>query len=468
MNDGRAIPQLGSEDHTLTTQTHGIVPGTMVAVPRLLVTVLREAGKAGSRMVELEGERIRIGSHLSNELLISDRLVSRFHCVLGIDRNQWVLLDSGSLNGTMLLGVRIREAILPPGECEIAIGDSLLRVTQLSPEKVARVPELTSFGEIRGRTLAMRQIFTVLERVAASDVTVLITGESGTGKELVASELVRRSGRRNGPFLTVDCGSISPNLVESELFGHAKGAFTGADRSRVGTFEAADRGTIFLDEIGEMPLEMQPKLLRVLENREVRRAGENEARKVDVRVVAATNRNLEREVNNGRFREDLYFRLSVFTVRLPPLRERVEDIPDLVRAFLERMGALDSERLFTPQVYAALQRQEWPGNVRELRNFVERAVVLQDAGLASRGATRDEDTRPPADSEDDDSPAAVSIESPFKTAKERLISKFERSYLEQLMAWAGGNVSRASRKAKLDRMYLHRLLQRYGIKRDEE
>jgi DNA-binding NtrC family response regulator len=250
-------------------------------------------------------------------------------------------------------------------------------------------------------------------------------------------------------------------LIESELFGHVKGAFTGADRNRVGAFEAANGGTIFLDEIGEMPLEMQPKLLRALENREIRRAGENESRKVDVRVIAATHRNLEREVNRGTFREDLYFRLSVFTVRLPPLRERNDDIPDLVRTFLERMGCAENERLFTPQIYAQLARHDWPGNVRELRNYIERAVVLQDATEASRSAYTSEARTSTA-------PEPVSIESPFKTAKEQLISDFERAYLEQLMVWAGGNVSRASRKAKLDRMYLHRLLQRYEIKRDEE
>lgn len=450
-----------SEDDTSTLT--GVNPaslGTMVAVPRLLVTVLREGGKAGNRTVELEGDRIRVGAHPRNELVISDRLVSRFHCVLGIERGQWTLTDTESLNGTLLLGVPIREAFLPPGECEIAIGDSVVRITQLSPEKLTRVPPQTSFGEMRGRSLAMRQVFSLLERVAASDTTVLVQGESGTGKELVASELVRRSPRRAQPFLTVDCSAISANLVESELFGHAKGAFTGADRMRVGAFEAADHGTIFLDEIGEMPLEMQPKLLRVLENREVRRAGENEARKVDVRVIAATNRNLEREVNRGRFREDLYFRLSVFTVRLPPLRERTEDIPDLVRALLERMGATDSERLFTPNILAELTRQDWPGNVRELRNYVERAVVLQDATGASRKAAPVEPDR--------EMPSDVTIDTPFKTAKEQLIASFELAYLQKLMSWAGGNVSRASRKAKLDRMYLHRLLQRYGIKRDDE
>jgi DNA-binding NtrC family response regulator len=445
------------DDQTLSGAARVSGPGTMVAIPRLLITVLREGGKAGARTLELEGERLRVGSHGSNELVLNDRLVSRFHCVLTLERGAWAVTDTDSLNGTLLSGVRVRDAILPPGECELTLGDSVVRVAQLSPEKVLRVPELSRFGELRGRTLAMRQVFSLLDRAAPSDVTVLIQGESGTGKELVASELVRRSARAKGPFITLDCGSISPTLIESELFGHARGAFTGADRLRVGAFEGASGGTIFLDEIGEMPLEMQPKLLRALENREIRRAGENESRRVDVRVIAATNRNLEREVNRGRFREDLYFRLSVFTVRLPPLRERAEDIPDLVRAFLERMNSTDSERLFTPQIYAELARQDWPGNVRELRNYIERAVVLQDAVEASRPAATRETTDPSTD---------TSIDAPFKTAKERLITDFERRYLEQLMAWAGGNVSRASRKAKLDRMYLHRLLQRYEIKRD--
>ena len=452
-------PSMEDEDWTFTGTSKVMTAVTVVAVPRLLVTVLREGGRAGNRSLEVEGERIRVGSHPSNELLLADRLVSRFHCVLSLEGGSWNLTDTDSLNGTLLSGVRIRDAILPPGECELTLGESVVRVTQLSPEKVQRVPELSGFGELRGRTLAMRQVFSLLEKVAASEATVLVQGESGTGKELVANELVRRSPRSKGPFITLDCGSISPTLIESEIFGHVKGAFTGADRTRVGAFEGSHHGTIFLDEIGEMPLEMQPKLLRALENREIRRAGENEARKVDVRVIAATNRNLEREVNRGRFREDLYFRLSVFTVRLPPLRERTDDIPGLVRAFLERMGATEHERLFTPQIYAELARQDWPGNVRELRNYIERAIVLQDADEASR-ANHAHPELAGAEA------ASVTIDAPFKTAKERLIADFERRYLEQLMAWAGGNVSRASRKAKLDRMYLHRLLQRHEITRE--
>jgi DNA-binding NtrC family response regulator len=455
----------GSEDDgTLTGLNSSAQLPTLVAIPRLRFVVEREAGKATGRTVDVEGERIRVGSHPSNELVLSDRRVSRFHCVLSLEGGAWRVTDSGALNGTMLRGVRVRDAFLPPDDCELVLGDSTLRIAQLRPEKVRFVPDLARFGELHGSGIAMREVFSLLDRVAASDATVLVHGESGTGKELVAHEIVRRSARSRGPLVTIDCSSISPTLIESELFGHARGAFTGADRVRVGAFEAAHRGTIFLDEIGEMPIEMQPKLLRALEAREIRRAGENEVRKVDVRVIAATNRNLEREVNRGTFREDLYFRLSVFMVRLPPLRERVDDIPELVSAFLERMGAGDAQRLFTPEVYRELKRHEWPGNVRELRNYVERAIVLQDVGSSPIASA----ARPPSEA----GPAAPNhdpaLATPFKIAKERLVAQFERTYLERLMATAGGNVSLASRMAKLDRMHLHRLLQRHSIGREAE
>jgi len=456
------------DDLTLSgsVRSSSLTTSTFVAVPRLLMVVARESGKAVSRTLELEGERFRIGSHPSNELVLEDRQVSRFHCVLTLQRGAWILTDTGSLNGTSLCGVRVRDATLPSTESEIVLGDSVLRIKPLNPEKTRRIPDLDRFGELRGSGLAMREVFSVLDRVAPSDVTVLVQGESGTGKELVAHEIVRRSARANGPLITIDCGSISPSLIESELFGHARGAFTGADRTRIGAFEAADRGTIFLDEIGEMPLDMQPKLLRALEAREIRRAGENETRKVDVRVVAATNRNLEREVNRGGFREDLYFRLSVFSVRLPPLRERVYDIPELVTAFLERMGASEYARLFTPQVYRELARHEWPGNVRELRNYVERALVMKDAGSSPivNGAELAEGSG--LNGRAEPAPLDASLNGPFKEAKEQLIAQFERAYLERLMNATSGNVSLAARTAQLDRMYLHRLLQRHGIARN--
>src|SRR5262249_55312872 len=240
------------------------------------------------------------------------------------------------------------------------------------------VLDQASFGELYGVSLPMRRLFATLERGCSSDANVLVEGESGTGKELVAMEIVKRGPRRKKPFVIVDCSAIAPSVLESELFGHVRGAFTGADRDRVGAFESAEGGTIFLDEIGELPLDMQPKLLRALDAQEIRRVGETRPRKIDVRVVAATNRCLDREVNRGRFREDLYFRLSVVTVRVPPLRERLGDLELLVPAILETLDARSSAHLFTPEVFAEMRRHDWPGNVRELRNFVERTVVLRE------------------------------------------------------------------------------------------
>jgi DNA-binding NtrC family response regulator len=430
-----------------------------VSIPRIELLVERENGKPADRLVVFDGELCRLGSHPSNELSLSDPMVSRFHCRLYRDGAGWKIADTGSLNGTRVSGVRVRDADLPLPECHIELGESVVRVRELRSEAEADLPVWPSFGQLYGTSVVMRRLFGVLDKVAKSEANVLIEGESGTGKELVATEIVRRGPRAEKPFLVVDCGSISPTLIESELFGHIRGAFTGADRDRIGAFEGANGGTVFLDEIGEMPLEMQPKLLRALESREIRRIGENKTRKVDVRVIAATNRRLEREVNHGRFREDLYFRLSVVTVRVPPLRERLDDLPMLVNVFLGALGTPEARRFFTPEVLADMGRHEWPGNVRELRNYVERTVVLETASPAShRGG--DPSVPPPAP----DATAAPDLDQPFTVAKERVIADFERAYLMALLAWAEGNISRAARKAGMDRMYLHRLVQKHQLK----
>ena len=423
-----------------------------VAVPRLRIIVEREGGRAAARSVTYDGDLCRIGTHSANDLVLSDSAVSRFHCRIAREESGWRVRDAGSLNGTRLDTVRVRDADLP-GEALLSIGDSVLRVRASEPVSETVVPLAASFGQLGGTSVAMRKLFALLEKIAASEINVLIEGESGTGKELVATELVRQGPRADKPLVIVDCGAISSNLVESELFGHVRGAFTGADRDRVGAFEAADGGTVFLDEIGELRLELQPKLLRAIEAREIRRVGETRARKVNVRVVSATNRDLEREVNRGRFREDLYFRLAVLNVRVPPLRERIEDLLPLIRVFLSSLGVPDQERLFAAPVLEELARHDWPGNVRELRNYVERTVVLQTASPASRrgapGATKG---------------AAVDLGVPFKLAKDAAIDAFERSYLTALLHGAGGNMSRAARTADMDRMYLHRLAQKHGLR----
>jgi transcriptional regulator with GAF, ATPase, and Fis domain len=425
-----------------------------VVIPRLTITVERENGQFAQRTVIHDGDLCRIGTHASNDLVMVDPAVSRFHCRLVREDGGWRVRDTGSLNGTKIDGVRIRDADLPT-EGALMLGDSIVRVRAGEAQQEV-VPMVPSFGAIAGTSVAMRKLFALLEKVAQSDINVLIEGESGTGKELVATEIVQRGARVDKPFVIVDCGAISPNLVESELFGHVRGAFTGAERERVGAFEAADSGTVFLDEIGELPLELQPKLLRALEAREIRRVGETRARKVNVRVVSATNRDLEREVNKGRFREDLYFRLAVLQVRVPPLRERIEDLPILIRVFLQALGVPEQERLFGPTVLAEMSKHDWPGNVRELRNYVERSVVLQSAVPAAQ-------TRRSAPS----SPQltlGADIRIPFKIAKDSAVDAFERSYLSALLEACGGNMSKAARTAGMDRMYLHRLVQKHGLR----
>lgn len=449
-------------DVTVNLQMDQAVP-TELPVPRLEVLIVREAGVACNRAITLEGERIRVGSHPSNEVQLEDRSVSRFHCSLSAGPHGWALSDSSSRNGTFFGGARVREVDLPRPSCELQLGESTLRLRELGTSVLTKIPACSNLGELYGRSVPMRRVYATLNRVASSEATVLIEGESGTGKELVAHEIVHRGSRAQGPFVTVDASSISASLIESELFGHSRGAFTGADRERKGAFEAANGGTVFLDEIGEMPLDLQPKLLRALESREIRRVGETTARRVDVRVIAATNRKLEREVNLGRFRGDLFFRLAVVTVQLPPLRERLEDLPLLVHALLESMGALDRTTLFTPAVLDEMSGHDWPGNVRELRNYVERAVILGSVS-SIRGGSQDSELEPRNEADSIAGWTDGELEEPFKVAKERLVSRFELAYLSRLLESCEGNVSRAARQAKLDRMYLSRLLQRYGLR----
>jgi transcriptional regulator with GAF, ATPase, and Fis domain len=422
---------------------------TEVPIPRLTLAV-----KTGNDEASFEhtGDVCRIGSHHSNDVVVKDRTVSRFHCRLVWEDGVWRVTDSGSSNGTRLDGVKVRDAELGT-QSKLGIGDSTVTISVLE-NREELVPNAPSFGSLLGTSVAMKKLYVLLEKVAASEANVLICGESGTGKELVASEIVQRGARAERPLVVVDCGALAPNLVESELFGHIRGSFTGADRDRVGAFEMANTGTVFLDEIAELPMELQPKLLRALESREVRRVGETKTRKVDVRVIAATHRDLEREVNRGAFREDLYFRLSVIQLSVPPLRERKSDLPILVRAFLDALRVPELEDvLFPDSVIKELAAYDWPGNVRELRNYVERCVVLREQTAPSR-------RRPPTDGEQ----KAVDVQIPFRIAKEKVIDDFERQYLSALMESTGGNVSKAARLAGMDRMHLHHLVQKHGLK----
>jgi DNA-binding NtrC family response regulator len=423
-------------------------------VARLEVCVERIAGKEASLVHTVDEDIFRIGSNDTNDLVLDDETVSRFHCRLRREGTGWCIEDAGSKNGTRLRNVSILSARLE-GDTVLVLGDSQVRVRATSHTRREASPTST-FGSIVGASFSMRRLFEMLERIAPSEIDVLITGESGTGKELIAAELISRSARSEGPVVVVDCGAISPSLIESELFGHVRGAFTGADRDREGALEAANGGTVVLDEIGELPLDLQPKFLRALEAREVRRVGQTKNKSIDVRVIAATHRDLEREVNRGRFREDLYYRLAKVCVRVPPLRERLEDIPALVRAFLasaDQIAEGEEGGLFGKSALLEMQKHDWPGNVRELRNHVERSIVLGEASLTPVRSERSGEI----------ASGTLDLTQPFRQAKEAVIATFERAYLGAILERAGGNVSKAAREARMDRMYLHQLAHRYGL-----
>jgi DNA-binding NtrC family response regulator len=307
-------------------------------------------------------------------------------------------------------------------------------------------------------------------RAAPLDRPVLVVGERGTGKELIAERLHHLSSRWDGPLVAMNCAALPETLIEAELFGHEAGAFTGAAKARAGRFEEADGGTLFLDELGEMPLGLQSKLLHALEHREVKRVGSNRYLPVDVRVIAATNRNLREEVNQRRFRSDVYYRLAVLQMKLPPLRERLDDVPLLANHFLdliEKRSRRPSDTAFlrTPEFAAELCSHRWPGNLRELRNYIERCYALREAVQLDPAdpATGDDAGAPPAAAALIDAPL-IDASLPLREARERWSNDFERRYLEQLLARHGGNVRDTARAAGVDRVYLYRLLWKYGLK----
>ncbi|MEC7946697.1 MAG: sigma 54-interacting transcriptional regulator, partial [Myxococcota bacterium] len=360
------------------------------------------SGPEAGQQWRLEHDVIRIGSARSADVGLSDNTVSRHHAEIVRTPEGMLLRDLGSTNGTFVGPIKVREVFLGP-DTRFRVGRTELRYRALD-EVVDVVPVAThQFEGMVGASVSLREVFGVLQKVAPTSLTVLITGETGTGKELASRAVHVRSRCAEGPFVVFDCGAAPENLIESALFGHARGAFTGAVESRQGVFEAAHGGTIFLDEIGELPLELQPKLLRVLEQREVCRIGEHAPRAIDVRVVAATNRDLQAEVRAGRFREDLYYRLAVVEVCLPPLRERLADVPMLVDHLLARSSHNRGVSGLTPEVRSVFEAYRWPGNVRELQNVIERAlpfcereqVTLDALPAALRAAAASRDTRVP-------------------------------------------------------------------------
>jgi DNA-binding NtrC family response regulator len=460
------------------------------------------AGPAAGLRHLMDGPELRIGKAPSNHLCLPDPTVSRFHCVIEQTPRGLLLRDLGSFNGTQVAGCWVESAYLSP-EVPIQIGQSVMQVFLAERDGNSSTP--TDPGTLGPRILgasgATQKLVALLPQLAKSGASILLEGETGTGKSMIA-ELIHRMGpRAGGPFVVVDGGALSPSLIESELFGHERGSFTGAGERRVGAFESAQGGTVFLDEIGELPLELQPKLLRALEERVIRRLGSTQPVRLDLQIIAATNRNLRESVRQGRFRADLYYRLEALRLTIPPLRDRREDIPQLVEHFCYRTRA-EVEPDQIEALKTEFSRHQWPGNVRELRNAVERAVLL--GSLDADGFT------PPAGSGPDgpdllgtvdpveaaidgltidveassnfregaspegNSPesipagdsgrfASAGVSLSFRAAKEAAIAQWERNYLGRVVREAAGNLSRAARMAQIDRGHLRDLLRHHGI-----
>jgi two-component system response regulator GlrR len=420
------------------------------AIRRFRVTVI--AGPSRGAVWNAAAERCAIGCHRSNDLVIDDPTVSRFHCELAIVDDVVRVRDLDSRNGTVAGAIAIVDATVRAGVV-LAIGNSEVRI-DVDPE-TAELPasELPAFGSLIGDSAVMRELFAQLEKVAATDATVLLSGETGTGKEGAAEAIHDASKRAGKPFIVVDCGAIPANLLEAELFGYEAGAFTGASEQRIGAFEQASGGTLFLDELGELPPELQPKLLRALESREIRRLGGSDTIHCDLRIIAATNRDLRAEVNRGTFRADLYYRLAVVKVALPALRDRRDDIPLLARHLLARIGASPDviAELTSPPFVDALAAAAWPGNVRELRNHLEQCVVFGESRVPTAPSAPHPST-------------AVDPKVPYAVARRQAIDAFEAAYVAKLIDACAGNIALAAREAGVNRGYLHRLARRHGVR----
>jgi transcriptional regulator with PAS, ATPase and Fis domain len=415
------------------------------SIPSLEVCV---TGPDGAEIVAPLGmDPLVVGSSPECDVVVDDAHVSRKHCVITLADAGVVLRDLDSKNGTFVGELEIHEVVLRPGVvARVGQWRLALRVTG-APREVP-LSGSARFGEAVGGTLGMRALFARLEVAAATQETVLLVGESGTGKELLARAVHDASPRREGPFVVFDCSAVAPTLIESELFGFVKGAFTGADRDRAGIFEQAHGGTLFLDEVGELPWDLQPKLLRALEARQSRRVGANAWQPFDARIVAATHRDLAASMKGGTFRQDLYYRLAVLEARVPPLRERRDDIELLVERFLAAQSPPLTVHDLPPGSVAMLRTHDWPGNVRELRNALARMIVFQDAGQEALEAPGT------------GGPDAL-LRLPLREARQQVIERFERTYIEAQLEAHGGNVTRAAEAVGVSRQFLHRLMERY-------
>jgi DNA-binding NtrC family response regulator len=427
--------------------------------------VIRQSG--GGRLLVVRGPDrgesiaigttpITLGSGAICDVPLSDPTISRRHLGVEPGPDGVVLRDLGSTNGSFVQGARFNELTLGFGT-EVTVGKTVLKYVPNEEAIDLEPSDAESYGALVGRDPKLRRLFRLLDDVAATDATVLIEGETGTGKELFAEEIHRHSPRKDGPFVVFDCGAVPDELIESALFGHVRGAFTGAVTDRRGAFEEADGGTLFLDEIGELSPAVQPALLRALDKQSVRPVGGTTYTRASVRVVAATNRNLRAEIAAKNFREDLYYRVAVVRMLVPPLRERPDDIPLLVEHFIRQFR---SERSLTiaPEDLERLRRHHWLGNARELRNVIERACALSHGERLEIDEALEERPVRGGDS------GAIDVDLPFKEAKARIIDGFEREYIATLLKRHGGNLSAAARAAEIDRKHLRELLRKHGLR----
>jgi DNA-binding NtrC family response regulator len=442
------------------TEANPVPVSPNAAGPKLVAVT----GPSAGRGFAVARATSTVGRHPTNDFVVDDPRVSGAHLELSRNGDRVRVRDLDSLNGTWLGKSRVVDVELASGT-EITIGDSLLRL-ETDESLVSPLPgESETFGQLVGRSTVMRELFSTLERIAPKELAVLVQGETGTGKEEVARALHQGSPRASGPFVVIDATALPESLAESLLFGHEKGAFTGAHERQIGFFEAAKGGTVFLDEVGELPAVLQSKFLRVLERREIVRVGGHVPLPIDVRVVAATNRDLRNAIDKGRFREDLYFRLAQVRVFLAPLRQRLEDLPLICAKLLARA---DSDLMIDVEALDHLSSMPWPGNVRELNNVLLRASAMAQDGVIRRQDVAGEgegfrgtvEERTPLD-----------LSGKFGDAKERAIERFERAYLALLMKRCQGNLSAAARNADVARHHLRDLLKKrglYGVSRDDE
>ena len=443
------------------------VPHTASVMPVQSLRVEVVKGPDRGKSILASSDTISIGTAEGNDLVLTDDTVSRYHLELRHLGNRILIQDHGSTNGTIVGPVAVERATIAPGTV-LMLGKTGLRIEDGETLNMEVLQE-DRLGDMRGRSPMMRKLMAQIARVAQTDASVLLIGETGVGKEVVARAIHSSSLRAEKPFETVDCGALSPMLVASELFGHERGAFTGAEQQHVGAFERAHGGTLFLDEIGELPAALQASLLGALERRVFRRVGGQSPIAVDVRVVCATNRDLRREVNKGQFRQDLYYRIAVVLLRIPSLRDRVEDIPLLVEHFLREAGFSGSvEDIVPPEAIEALTTHRWPGNVRELRNFVDAALAMGEPPRLDESPSEEPSERGnlPVNGEErfPSTPFTKLFEMTYKDARSMVVEEFEARYLKALMDRCRHNVSKAARESEIHRSYLTQMLKRHGLR----